>query len=128
MISIELPDLKPTIKLLQSMDSKLRNKVARKASRDSVKQALRIEKKALPKRTGTLRKSLKVRSIKSRRLIGHKITVAGTQGFYLPFLELGTKKITARHYVERALRPNQQLIFKRYIDSAREAFDKEVKK
>jgi HK97 gp10 family phage protein len=50
-----------------------------------------------------LRKNLKVRALKSRKYIGAKVTLDYTRPqFYGSFIEWGTKKITARHFLQKA--------------------------
>ena len=98
----------PKITLVLTGDKKLDAKLAklkstdakrafRKAARTTIKPFKEDVKQELPKKSGALKKSAKVRAMKrSRRMIGAKVTV---DGIYGAFVLLGTKHIEARRTI-----------------------------
>jgi hypothetical protein len=82
-------------RMLLQLPKKIRNKVLRVELRRAAKELVKPNKDATPVRTGLLRKSVKVRSIRSRTDIGfttgysEKNFVGKT--FYGAFLEFGWK-------------------------------------
>ena len=97
-------------------------KIIREAARPAMKRLLPRIKAATPYKTGKLRKSIKVTAIKrSRKRFGVRIGTGkrderqwAGDTFYGAFIEFGTKRIAAQHYVEATADRNQERILRFY--------------
>lgn len=78
--------------------------IVNKSSRAGNKQIQKEAKKLAPKRTGLLRKSIKVRALKRSRVrAGTSATLSFKgDGFYGSFVDLGTKHQKAQNFMQRA--------------------------
>lgn len=126
---------------LAEMETKLRDKYIRKATRQAAKAVLAHAKRLVPENTGQLAASLKVRSAstgykskegkrkrisKYRGLIGHGV-VAGEgvfQGdqFYAGFVEFGTKDRWTKSALWKDPKQTGKAAFRGRIDSTKWAF------
>lgn len=100
---------------LRTLEAKLQKKVVRQAIRKSLKPVLQDAKREAPKRTGALRKSVKVRSFKrSRSRLGARVTTGTTtsdfqgKGFYGAFVNYGTKHIKGNRWLNKVAKKNKR--------------------
>lgn len=101
MINVSIDDRE----LKQALDKlgKKANTGIRKGSRAGLKLVQSAAKANAPKRTGKLRKGLKVRAIPARgknKIVGTKIDLKDV--YYMGFIEYGTKTIDAREFLKKA--------------------------
>ncbi len=93
---------------LKALPLKVQRKVVRPAMRDAGKIVLAAAKQDVPRRTGRLQQSLKVRAQNRTRkgTIGVNVTAGGAffrgPTFYGGFVEYGTKKMAGRHFMQKA--------------------------
>lgn len=80
-------------------------KAIRKGSRAGSKIVQAKAKENVPVVSGALKREIKVRALKrSRRWTGTQVTMRVAGGVpYGSFVDLGTKRMKARHFVERAV-------------------------
>lgn len=108
MIELELKGVAETVGKLLTFPKKQATKAIRKGLRAGAKVMTAAVKAATPVRSGALRRAIKTRAMKrSRNKIGVRTTI-GAEGFYKgktfygAFVEFGTKKMDARHFMEKA--------------------------
>jgi HK97 gp10 family phage protein len=100
---------KALFKAMEQLENKIRNKILRTELRKGAKEMAAELKEAAPvgddPESGTLKRQVKVRSGKrSTKGISMVATIQSTDPtkFYAPFVELGTKKMHAEHWGEKA--------------------------
>jgi HK97 gp10 family phage protein len=146
MIDIRVIGDKALQRKLKGLEDKMQKKIVRKALREGGKIVLREAKNRAPKDTGSLRASLKLRSLKrSKKRIGVQIvtdeaalmkakdrkagrkvkrsTNADRLLFYAAFVELGTRNMPARPFLRPALKSKKAEV----IGRARAVMRREVK-
>jgi len=91
-------------KKLDSLKKKVLKKAIRKGSRAGAKIVQSKARDLAPVKTGALKKGLKVRALpRSRRYVGTMVRLADTgEVFYGAFVDLGTHRIEARHFLKQA--------------------------
>lgn len=104
-------------------------KALRTASREGAKVVARAAKAKVPKDTGTLRRSIRVRSIKRSRVkVGSRvITGEGFfkgETFYGGFVEFGTKYMKARPFLRPAADENREKVIKEFGEHLKESIIK----
>lgn len=95
---------------LKKLAGKEAKAVIRKATRPALKPVLQEARAEAPKRTGNLRKNIKIRALpRSRKFFGSRVTSGAGKSensgdaFYGAFLEYGTKRgIEPRRFMKRA--------------------------
>ncbi len=102
--------------------SKLRKtqaaKAIRKGSRAGSKVVQAKEKEDAPEITGALKREIKVRALKrSRRWTGTQVTMRVAGGVpYGSFVDQGTKRMKARHFVKRAVEEAKDAAGREFVD------------
>ncbi|MFQ5626654.1 MAG: HK97-gp10 family putative phage morphogenesis protein, partial [Methyloligellaceae bacterium] len=96
-------------------------KAMRKGLRAGARPVLKQAKDTAPKRTGALRRGIKLRALKrSRKSIGVTVSLptreslgipAGAKYYYPAALEFGTKHIPAKRFLRAALYDNEKRFF-----------------
>lgn len=105
MSRIEVAGAKQLMRKLQRMQKTEVAKAVRKGSRAASKMIAARAVEDAPQRTGGVRKAIKVRALpRSRKWTGTQVTmkVAGNPAYWGAFVELGTKKQKAQHFIKRA--------------------------
>ena len=109
-VSITLTGDVKLLTKLKRLGNKDQKAAIRKASRAAARPILQKARELAPRRKGALARSLKLRAIKrSRTRIGVRISTSTLESvfqgktFYGAFLEFGTKRIAARHFMQRAV-------------------------
>lgn len=98
---------------LKRLDSKVRNRIARKAMRKAAKPVLDAAKAAVPVDTGELKKNLVIRSLKRSRGNKNKFGVrvvakeSSKRDYIAHFIEFGTVNQAARPFLRPALEINK---------------------
>jgi HK97 gp10 family phage protein len=121
---------KALLRDLKQLPDKLSKKVLRVSMRDASKVILKAVKKEAPKRSGQLRKAIKVRSSKRRKnKIGFRVSMAAGDykgdAFYGSFIEFGWRSGPRRLGSKRKQQPARgymQKAFKASAKSATETF------
>jgi HK97 gp10 family phage protein len=95
-------------------------KIMRKGMRDGAKVVAKEVKANVPVETGFLKSSIKVRARKkSTKSFGYRVVTskknAPDKKYYAAFLELGTKKLEAKHYFQNASDSKTQEAFETTI-------------
>lgn len=142
-VNYKLVNEKRLIRKLLALKKAHRKKIVRQASRASSRQLHRKTKEAAPEETGLLKASIKLRSAKRSRVrVGHNVIIrkidmskgygkrlrrkAMKRGneiaknynweiFYAGFVELGTKKIKATHFMKRTAERYGPIAQKRFM-------------
>lgn len=103
---VGIPELQANLK---SLPDRIQKKVLRPALREAGNTILKRVKQQVPRKSGALAKSLKLRTVKQKRgtknVVFQVITGAALftgKTYYGGFLELGTAKIQARHFIAQA--------------------------
>ena len=125
-----IADINELDRMLEQLPKKLRNKGARKATREAAKIVLEDARRLVPVDTGQLESSLKVRARKrSRRnkgTVGHSVTTSEGlfkgEEFYGGFIELGTSKFEGDPFLRPAIWGNQQRIRMKFVQILRDWF------
>lgn len=113
-------------KLRDVMKTKAR-KAVRKGSRPAAKIVAAKAKDLVPVDTGELKKVIKVRALpKSRKWAGAMATVKveGGPTYYGGFVELGTKKMRARHFMRRAAELSRAAASRAFVEGMAEELNK----
>lgn len=111
--------------------TKLAKKDFSKATRAGARTIANKTKALAPVETGALRKAVKVKSVKSRTAVGHKVVLAFKGGavsnlFYGGFQEYGTKHIKAKGFMKRAADEEGKKAMQATIDILKTAIIREV--
>lgn len=121
---LQVEGFKEITKALSVLEVNIQKKVLRSAMRKNLKPLLAESKKNAPKVSGDLRKSLRLKAGKRKKhkfsinvMVGKKNFVGKT--FYGAMVELGTKKMKARHFMKAA--------FDAKGPAARDAMMKDIK-
>ncbi len=129
----KITGLESLIKKLNDLPDKLEKKVIRSAVR---KGAIIVRDKArgyAPKKTGTLKKSIKIRNNKSARgITSFKIGPTndkkkGTDVFYGRFQEFGTSKMPAHPFMRPAYDESEKEVLDKVIDEIRSKVEESTK-
>jgi len=120
---------------LKEIDSRLRqieprvgNKIARRGLRAGLQPVRETAKRLVPKKTGALRRGIKIRSGKKSRKGFRMVCRVGQEGWYHTFQEWGwragkaKKKIPGKQYMRLAYKENA----KKSIDLARTVILKDL--
>jgi len=94
----------------------------RKGTREGAKIVQAKAKELVPVRTGTLKRNIKVRALpRSRKWVGTmvKTTFANSEAFYGQFVEYGTRKMAARHFLKKAVNEQGDTALRRAADIIR---------
>ncbi|WP_442765105.1 HK97-gp10 family putative phage morphogenesis protein [Sulfurospirillum cavolei] len=129
----EIKGLEQLISKLNNLPEKLEKKVIRAAVR---KGAILVRDKArekAPVKTGTLKKSIKIRSNKvANGIISFKIGPTndkkkGTDVFYGRFIEFGTSKMAAKPFMRPALDESETEVLNVVIDNVKSKLEEGTK-
>ena len=107
-VTITLRGVEKAKKQLAAFPEKVAKKALRKGVRAGAKVVARAMKAGVPRVTGRTRQAIKVRAGKRTRkpvVVARAVVGAGWfkgPTFYAAFVEFGTKRIEARHHMERA--------------------------
>lgn len=116
------------VRKLQTLKKTQSKKAIRKGSRAGCKLVQAEAKANVPVRTGALRKEIKVRALgrKAKKWTGTQVTtkVEGGPTYYGGFVELGTKKMAARHFIKRAFQSVKGSAEQAFIEGIRSEIDK----
>lgn len=132
-MSTEIKGLEQLISKLNNLPEKLEKKVIRAAVR---KGAILVRDKArekAPVKTGTLKKSIKIRSNKvANGIISFKIGPTndkkkGTDVFYGRFIEFGTSKMAAKPFMRPALDESETEVLNVVIDNIKSKLEEGTK-
>lgn len=108
--SIEVQNVDKVLNYLSLLDKRIQGKVLRKANREGAKVFLTEAKANVPRRTGTLKRSLKIKTPRAKSdrvsiMIGTGSGFSSNFGgstFYGAFVNFGTKKMTANPFLTNA--------------------------
>jgi len=108
--SVEIQNVDKVLNYLSILEKKLQGKVIRTANREGAKVFLAEAKANAPKKTGTLKRSLKIKTPRAKSdrvsvMIGTGSGFSSNFGgstFYGAFINFGTKKITANPFLTNA--------------------------
>ncbi len=110
---------------LKSMPVKIARGIQRKAARRAAKPVLAAARANMPAKSGQLKKSLKIRSYKSRkkgiygvRVMTGKKWFKGDQ-FYAAFVEFGTRFQAPKHPLKRAAQSTKSVAQKILVEELR---------
>lgn len=129
----EIKGLEQLISKLNNLPEKLEKKVIRAAVR---KGAILVRNKArekVPVKTGTLKKSIKIRSNRvANGIISFKIGPTndkkkGTDVFYGRFIEFGTSKMAAKPFMRPALDESETEVLNVVIDNIKSKLEEGTK-
>lgn len=129
---------------LANLANKLQRKFVRQAARYALKTVVKTARQLAPKKTGRLRKSIKVKSIKrSRSRIGSRVTTGAAdnqftgESFYGAFIEFGwktgrrtsatRKRIEGQHFLKLAAQRKKRAAIARYRTKLRQLIEQETR-
>lgn len=119
---------------LKALPTKVANGIKRKAARRAAKPVLEAARANMPVRTGALKKSLRIRSYKSRKkgIVGVRVVTSSKwfkgKTFYAAFLEFGTRYQPARRPLKRAAQATAGMAQRILIEETRKLVDEVMRK
>ena len=125
-------------KQLKKLPDRLQNRILKQAIKKGAKITLQRTKTIVPKETGRLSESLKVKPIKRSRVkIGYQVLTgtreelgipAGKKGYYPMAIETGTKNRPAKPYMRPALDQTENQVLGVIKGAIKSKLDKEARK
>jgi HK97 gp10 family phage protein len=115
------------IKKLGTLRKTQAKKAIRKGSRAGSKIIQAAAKQNVPVKSGALKKEIKVRALKrSRRWTGTLVNTRVAEGptYYGGFVEYGTKRMKARHFLTDAVESTKAQAGQAFIDGIASEIDK----
>lgn len=125
-IDISLEGEEDMLALLSALETGMQRKVVRAGAREAAKVVQTRAKELVPTKTGKLRRSIKVRTMKGlgrKGNIGYSVLAGGTakdSPFYAGFLEFGTQRITPRPFMRPAANESKEQVKKVFVDKLSE--------
>lgn len=134
--SLTITGTKQLERKLKQLEPKVAKKVIRQSLRAGAKIIHTAAKAEAPKRTGVLRKSLKVRAARRNRRGTYAVMVtSGEAGnmftgkaFYGAFIHWGTKFITSNPFIKRVYAQKEQEARSVVLKSMAEGIEREARK
>jgi HK97 gp10 family phage protein len=118
---------------LQKKLASLMTKESKAALRKGTRAGCRIiqarAKEIAPVKTGALKRGIKVRALpRSKKWVGTQVTLADTgEVYYGAFLELGTKRIPAKHFMLNAANDTKAVAAKLALQVAKTEIEARMK-
>lgn len=129
-VKFEIKGLKEVIKNLKELEPKVQKKVVRKALREGTKIVQKEMQGEAPTDTGALKKSIKVRAGKQKKhSLSVKVETDKSQfpdQYYSAFVEFGTSKQPAQHFMENAFKAKEDEARQRMVEALKDGIEKEA--
>jgi len=116
---------------LQTLKKTKSKAALRKGARAGAKIIATAAKRLAPRRTGNLARGIKVKALKRSRVwtgvaieLKAKDIGKDIDTFYAPFVELGTKKMEAVHFLERAAKQNENAAMSTALNVIKQEIEK----
>jgi len=99
-------------KKFNKLDTKVKGKIMREATKTAMQPVLELAKNRAPVKTGLMRRSLKIASFRGRNAVGAVVRtgtrrqlkiLANAKGYYPAAVEYGTRKLRARPFMRSSL-------------------------
>lgn len=130
-VKFEIKGLKETLKNLKELEPKVQKKVVRKALREGTKIVAAEMKGEAPVETGQLKRSIKIKAGKRKKNSLSVKVETDKENFpdqyYSAFVEFGTSKQPAQHFMENAFKSKEDEARARMVEALKEGIEKEAK-